>query len=176
MMAKSFGLGQIRLYRLLPLTLCLLATAIFFKACAWAFGVDRAALIAGACAVLPMFHACMPVLHYEGYSFALLLLQFSLLIGPLWNGKQRLWHWPALFVFGVAQGWLSFDQFFIVTLISWPLWLLRRAEGARPSIRWLFLTAGLPRAGVRPGHFLHMSPLAPHLRVSHAPHVELRRS
>jgi len=81
-MVRCFGIDHIQLYRLLPLAFGLLATAIFFRASAGAFGADRAAFIAGACAVLPMFHCCMPGLHYEGYSFALLLLQFSLLIGP----------------------------------------------------------------------------------------------
>jgi hypothetical protein len=162
-MARCFGMEHIRYFRLLPLSLGLFATVIFFKSSAGVFGADRAALIAGACAVLPMFHTCMPGLHYEGYSFALLLLQFSLLIGLLWNGKQGLWHWPALFLFGFAQGWLSFDQFFIITLISWPLWLLRRAEGARPSIQWLIMTAALPCAGFGLAHFLHLAQVAAEL-------------
>lgn len=175
-MARFFGTDQIRFLRLLPMVFGLVATAIFFKTSAGAFGADRAALIAGACAVLPMFHTCMPGLHFEGYSFALLLLQFSLLISPLWNGKQRLWHWPALFLFGFAQGWLSFDQFFVVTLLSWPLWLLRRAEGAELSFRWLFLTAALPCAGFGLAHFLHLAQVSAELGGWHPAIEEFRRT
>src|SRR5579859_2669182 len=176
-MARCFGVEHIRFFRLLPLALGLLATAVFFKASSKVFGADHAVLIAGACIVLPMFHTCMPGLHYEGYSLALLLLQFSILIGQLWNsGRQRLWHWPVLFLFGFVQGWLSFDQFFVVTLLSLPLWLLRRAEGATPSMRWLFLTAALPCAGFGLAHFLHLAQVAGELGGWHPAIEEFRRT
>ncbi len=164
LMARLFGVESIWKLRLLPVGLGLAATALFFCALARAFGAGRAAFIAIGCALLPMYSTYMPGLHYEGYSFALLLLQLSLLINLLWQpGAPRLWPWATLFLFGFLQGWLSFDMFFIVSLVPAPLWLLRRAERAQPSARWLCLAVALPCIGFGLAHLLHLVQVAAEL-------------
>jgi len=176
-MGRFVGLNRLWLLRLLPLSLGLLAAAVFFRALTRSFGVDRAALIAAACLVLPMFNTYMPGLHYQGYSFALLLLQMSCLIQMLWQpGRARLWSWPLFFAFGFLQGWLSFDQFFVVCLISLPFWLMRRAEGSQPSVRWLFWACALPSAGFALAHILHFLQVAAEFGGIHPAFEEFRRT
>lgn len=177
LLAKVIGLDRMWALRLLPLCLGLLAAAVFFKTLGRVFGADRAVLIAAVCVLLPMFNTYMPGLHYEGYSFALLLLQLSLLLRALWEAAgPRTWHWPVLFLFGFLQGWLSFDQFFVVCLLPWPLWLLRRAAGARPSGRWLVLTVGWLLAGFVLAHALHFLQVAAELGGLPAALDEFRRT
>ncbi len=150
------GLENMRLLRLFPLGIGLFASAIFFITVAQRFGTGRAVFIAAGCVLLPMFHACMPGLHYQGYSLALLLLQISLLLRMYWRQTPiPKWHWAALFLFGFLQGWLSFDQFFVVGLIAWPFWLLRKSEGYTPSKLTLALCLALPVAGFGLAHCLH---------------------
>lgn len=176
-MGRFVGLKRLWLLRLCPLSLGLLAAAVFFKTLARAFGFDRAALIAAACVLLPMFNTCMPGLHYEGYSFALLLFQMSCLLLMLWQGeKTRLWIWPLFFLFGFFQGWLSFDQFFVVGLIPLPFWMMRRAEGGRPSFHWLFWACALPFAGFALAHILHFLQVAAELGGLREAFEEFRRA
>jgi len=161
LMGSAVGLDNVRLLRLLPLTLCLLGAAFLFQSLARAFGADRAVIVAGGCVLLPMFHICMPGLHYEGYSFALLLIQMSLLIRLFWiEASAPRWTWAALFGLGFLQGWLSFDQFFVIALVAWPFWLMRNAEGKKQSIFRLALCVALPVAGFGIAHVLHLLQVA----------------
>lgn len=155
-MAHLFGLNHIWFLRLLPISVGLLSLAVFFRTLARTFGTDRAAVITGACVVLPMVTLYMPGLHFQGYSVALLMLQLSFLIQLFWRSEGvRPWHWAVLFVLGFLQGWLSFDLFFIVSLGAVPLWLMRRTEGVAPNTRWLCLAVGLPLSGFALAHVLH---------------------
>ena len=177
LMAKIVGLKRMWVLRLLPLSLGLFAAALFFRTLARVCGTDRAALIAAACVVLPMFNTYMPGLHYQGYSFALLLLQLSLLLRALWEpAGPRGWFLLVLFLFGFFQGWLSFDQFFVVGLLPAPLWLLRRAEGGRPPAGWLVATVGLLFTGFALAHVLHFLQVAAELGGLHAAFEEFRRT
>ncbi len=176
-MGRFVGLGRLWLLRLFPLSLGLLAVAVFFKTLARSFGVDRAVLIAAACVVLPMFNTYLPGLHYQGYSSALLLFQMCCLMQMLWQAKgTRPWHWPVFFVFGFFQGWLSFDQFFVVGLIPLPFWLMRRAEGARPSCHWLFWACALPFGGFALAHLMHFLQVAAELGGLRPAMDEFRRT
>ena len=160
-MGRFLGLDNLRLLRLFPLGLCLLAVAVFFTTLARAFGTGQAVWVALGCLLLPMFHTYLPGLHFQGYSFALFLLQMSLLMHLYWlRTDVPKWTWVALFLFGFLQGWLSFDQFFVVGLIAWPLWLLRKSEGVvRPKFQLLLFLA-LPIAGFGLAHFLHLLQVA----------------
>jgi hypothetical protein len=101
----------------------------------------------------------------------------SCLIQILWQTKgARLWHWPIFFAFGFFQGWLSFDQFFVVCLIPLPFWLMRRAEGSRPSFRWLFWMCALPFAGFALAHILHFLQVAADLGGLRPAFEEFRRT
>jgi hypothetical protein len=102
----------------------------------------------------------MPGLHLEGYSYALVLLQLSALIQVLWRGGLRPWHFPALFLAGFAQGWISFDIAFVVAFAAGPLWLMRRAEGTGASWAWLFWGVMIPGLSFTLAHVLHLLQVA----------------
>jgi hypothetical protein len=174
-LASLFGNERLWVLRLFPLCLCLLATAVFFRTLASAFGTDRAVLVAIACVFLPMFHTYMPGLHFEGYSWALFLLQMSLLVRMYWTWTAvPRWCWAALFLLGFVQGWLSFDQFFVVGLIAWPLWLLRRSEGGTLSRAQLALPVIITFAGFGFAHLLHLLQVAGELGGLSAAITEFR--
>jgi hypothetical protein len=174
---RFVGLDRLWRLRLFPLSLGLLAAAVFFRTLVRSFGVDRGALIAAACVILPMFNTYMPGLHFQGYSFTLLLFQMSCLIPMLWQTRgARLWHWPVFFALGFFQGWLSFDHFFVVCLIPLPFWLMRRAEGSQPSFHWLFWACALPFAGFALAHILHFLQVAAELGGWHPAFEEFRRA
>lgn len=163
-LARVFGPDNIRIWRLFPICLALAAWVIFFKTLVRVFCLDRGVLIFAGCAVLPMSSNYMPGLHFEGYTLTLLLLQLSVLIRWLWlPAGLRCWHLPAIFFLGFAQGWLSFDHFFIVSFAAFPLWLMRRAEGAESPIKLLALTVGLPFVGFGLAHFFHLLQIAAEL-------------
>lgn len=154
--ALFLGFDPIWKLRLLPIGLGLAAIAIFFKSLARAFGSDRGALIAVACALLPLISTFMPALHYEGYSFAFLFLQFSVLIRLLWKPAGRsLGSWVALFLLGLLQGYFCFDLCFVVVAAVVPLWLMRRAEGGTTPFSWLVAAMALPFSGFCLAHGLH---------------------
>jgi hypothetical protein len=176
-LAHLFGFNHIWLWRLLPISLGFLAMTIFFRTLARAFGADRAGLIVAACIVLPMVVFYLPGLHFQGYAFELLLLQLSLLIRIFWSPDGlRSWHGPVFFLLGFMQGWLSFDLFFVVTLLAWPLWLLRRAEGVQPPVRRLLLMMVLPLAGFALAHVLHLLQVAVELGGLRIAIEEFRRT
>ena len=175
--AHLFGLNHIWLWRLLPISLGFLTLMIFFRTLARAFGADRAGLIVAACVILPMVVLYLPALHFQGYSFELLLLQISLLIRIFWiHDGMRNWHGPVIFLLGFLQGWLSFDLFFVVTLLAWPLWLLRRAETVGPPLRRLLWLMILPAAGFALAHVLHLLQVAAELGGLRIAIEEFRRT
>ena len=177
LMGRVFGLENLLVLRLLPLSLCLLATAVFFRTLVRVLGADRAALVAAACVLLPMFNTYMPGLHFQGYSWALFLLQMSLLMWMYWTREAApRWCWPALFLLGFGQGWLSFDQFFVIGLVAWPLWLLRRSEGATLSRTHLALPVFLAFAGFGLAHSLHFLQVAGELGGLSAALAEFRNT
>lgn len=177
MEARWVGLDRIWVLRLFPLLTGLSAAAVFFLQLARVFGPDRGALIALGCVVLPMFNTYMPGLHYQGYSFALLLLELTVLLRAWWSRAGfRGWHWPVLFLLGFLQGWLSFDQFFVVSLTPIPLWLIRRAEGGHIDVRGLIWSVGLLFSGFMFAHILHFLQVAAELGGLHQAFEEFRRT
>lgn len=173
-MVYILGIGNVWIFRLFPVCLGLLATATFLCTLGRAFGYGRGALIAAACFVLPMFHIFMPGLHYQGYSFLLLLFQLSLIIRWLWvpiNLQPR--HLIILFLLGFFQGWLSFDQFFVVSLAAIPFWLLRRAEGHDQPAYQLGWAVALPLTGFGVAHLLHFLQVANELGGVYAVFTDL---
>jgi hypothetical protein len=177
LVAKVVGWEPLWRLRLFPVGFGLLAAAVFFRALTVALGADRAVLAAAACVAAPSFHLCMPSLQYQGYSFALLLLELSLLLRALWTAVgPRAGHGPVCFLLGFLQGWLSFDQCFVVSLLPVPLWLLRRAEGNSPGARWLAGTVGALGAGFALAHLLHFWQVAAELGGLPAAWDEFRRT
>jgi hypothetical protein len=118
----------------------------------------------------------MPGLHFQGYSLALLLLQWTVLLRLLWGTGLRPWHWPTLLLLGFLQGWLSFDLFFVVSFCVIPLWLMRRAEGIRLPNRWIWIGVALPSLGFALAHFLHFLQVAAELGGLHSAFAEFRNT
>jgi hypothetical protein len=175
--ARTFGLEPIWRLRLFPILVGLTGLAFFFQTVARVWGIERGALIALAVAALPMVSLWLPTLHYEGYAFALILLQTSVLLRALWGlSRPGLWLAVALFLLGMAQGWLSWDHFFVVSLLAVPWWLLRRAEGINPPLKWLFWMTALPAAGFALAHLLHLCLIAADLHSWRAAIGELHQT
>lgn len=154
--AKICGLERIWVLRLFPLAFGLAAVAYFFQGLVRTLGPARALIIATACAALPMFGEYINGLHYFGYSLALVLVQLALLL-EIFLGCRRwdVWLGAVFFTLGFLQGWLSFDQFFVVGLLALPFWWLRPEEGDAPSFKLLLLLVALPSAGFVLAHVLH---------------------
>ncbi|MFM2293886.1 MAG: hypothetical protein RLZZ350_299 [Verrucomicrobiota bacterium] len=155
------GSEQIWRLRLFPLLCGLAACAIFYRSLLRNFGETAGAYLIAACLAAPMFHTMMTGLHYEGWSFALLLLQLTLLL-DIFFGSQAFAtrHGFVLFTLGFAQGWLSFDQFFVVALLAVPLgcW-----PGRNISWQQLIWLVSLPSAGFIAAHGLHFFQVAAEL-------------
>jgi hypothetical protein len=176
-MARSFGLDPIWRLRVLPIVVGLAALAFFFRTVAHVWGMERGVLIALSIVVLPMVSLWLPTLHYEGYAFALILVQTSLLLKRLWGAAPYGgWFAGALVLVGFVQGWLSWDHFFVVSLLALPWWILRRAEGKNPPLRWLFWMTVAPAAGFTLAHALHFCMVAADLHSWQAAVGELHRT
>ena len=176
-LAKVAGLSRLWMLRLLPLAMSLLSVAVFFQVVTRAFGKERGAFVGIGCAILPMFNTYMPGLAYQGYSFALLLLQLSIAMHTFWvRGELRWKDALAIFLLGFVQGWLSFDQFFVVSLLPLPLYLLRRSEDGVFSRRALVLMVLLPFCGFALAHTLHFLRVSAELGGVHAALAEFTRT
>ena len=175
--AKLLGPGPIWRLRLLPAAIGLLSLAYLFQTLAAVWGIERASIIALMLAILPMISLWLPTLHYEGYALALVLVQTGLMLRHLWRDRPGLplcavW----LSIIGFLQGWLSWDHFFLVSLLAVPWWLLRRAEGASPSLANLFWMTAAPSLGYALAHILHFWEVAAEIGGWRAAWVELFRT
>jgi hypothetical protein len=175
--ARLFGVDPIWRLRLLPVVVGFLGLAFFFRTVSLLWGAERGVLIALAVAVLPSVSLWLPTLHHESYAFALVLIQTSLLLRGLWGmGRPGAWLAALLFLIGFVQGWLSWDHFFLVSLLAVPWWLLRRAEGENPPLRWLLWMMAAPAAGYALAHILHFWEVAAELHGWQAALGELGRT
>ena len=107
---RVLGTHPISLLRGVPLTITWLAAVFFGFSLRRRFGTTAAAIAMLACAVLPAFSDSDSLLHYEGYAFALLLVEIGLALGR--NAMVLPFG-----LLGFFQGWLSFDYVFLVTLV-----------------------------------------------------------
>ena len=176
LMASAFGLDPIWRLRLLPVAVGLASVAFLFQSVIRLWGIVRGTLIAVAVAVLPTLSLGLPSLHQEGYSVALVFVQTGLLLRTLWEPERPPRLLPvSLFLIGFVQGWLSWDQFFLVSLLAVPWWLLRRAEGENPSFSSLVWMTAAPAAGYALAHILHFWQVAAELHLQAAV-AELHRT
>jgi hypothetical protein len=175
--AKLLGPGPIWRFRLVPAAVGFLGLAWLFLSLAAVWGVECGSIIAAAVAVLPMISLWLPTLHYEGYALAFVLIQTGLMLRRLWLGRPALplcciW----LFFIGFIQGWLSWDHFFLVSLLAAPWWLLLRAERGSASWRLLFWMIAAPASGYALAHILHFWQVAAEIGGVKAAWVELFRT
>jgi len=149
---KLLGAQPISRLRIVPLTLTWLAAVFFGLSVRRRFGMSAAVLVMLACAALPMFSDADSCLHDEGYAFALLLVEIGVSIGV-----NRLIFPFALL--GFFQGWLSFDYFFLVTLVPGAIeWAMPRLDvGHRARKRLALWRCGVAAAGFAFAHLLHFA-------------------
>jgi len=127
--ARFTGLDPIWRFRLFPIVFGLISLAILFRTVSRLWGIERGALVALALAVLPMISLWLPTISLEGCNLGLALIQASVVMRALWQkpgpGAASL---AGLFLLGFVQGALTYDYFFVVSLLALPWWLLRRAD------------------------------------------------
>jgi hypothetical protein len=133
-MTKALGTGKTNLYRILPVALGLFAIAYLACEMAASIGLWPAAISLLFFAALPMFTNMMHGLSYQGYAFALLLIQLALCLRMCREGLSTGLWWLVGFV-GFMQGWLGFDYFFLVAAAPLAVWLaLRTSMSARQVV------------------------------------------
>jgi hypothetical protein len=161
LMTVMCGAGATGCYRALPIACGVLAMAFLAWSLLSTLGGARggAALVLLACA--RMSYNMMHGLHYQGYALSLLLVQVGLSLRILrLPGRLRWARAVALALLGFAQGWLSFDYVFLVSLAALPLWLLQPKPSGR-SARWqLAALTCLPAAGFALACLLHFAQVA----------------
>ena len=149
---RVLGPHPVARLRLLPLTISWAAAVFFGFSLRRRFGLPAAALVMLACTVLPVFSDADSYLHYDGYAFALLLVEIGVAIG----GNTLVWAFAAL---GFFQGWLSFDYVFLVTLVPGALELAmgRMGIGHTPRRRLALYRCVAAGGGFACAHLLHFA-------------------
>lgn len=155
-MAGLCGTERVACLRILPIGVGGAALAALALGLVGLLGPARGALASLAVLPVPLVTNMMHGLHYQGYAFALLLVQV-LLVVRLYEGGARPSRglFGALFVLGFLQGWLSFDYFFLVALCPVPFAVLLSDLGRREQRRILFGLVACSLAGFALAHGLH---------------------
>jgi hypothetical protein len=130
-MTAGFGTGRIHVYRLVPVTIGLIAIIYLLGEMAASVGPLRAGLGALALAIVPMFTDMMHGLAYQGYALSFLLVQFGLCLRIARQGSLTTWMITALVLISFVQGALGFDYVFLVTFA--PLVVSLVMEDDRPG-------------------------------------------
>jgi len=106
--AKFVGLEPVSRLRLLPIAIGWAATVFFGLTIRQRFGDAVGWMVVAACMITPTAVDGFVGLHYQGYSFALLLVEIALAV----REKPSVAPFALL---GFLQGWLTFDYVFLVT-------------------------------------------------------------
>lgn len=155
---KIFGPSPVSRLRILPLVICWGAALFFGLAIRRRFGAAVGYIVMLGCSVLPMFSDANTYLHYDGYAFALLLIEIGLIL-------QAPVRAPGFLCLGFLQGWLSFDYFFLVTLtpIALEIALSRMPNGHVPCLRRGIVRSVAAGAGFAIAHALHFAEVCVYL-------------
>jgi hypothetical protein len=151
------GQNNIDIYRLLPLTFHFIGVFFLGYTIASLFGPLRCLIALGYCFSLPMFYNMSIGLHYQGYAFALLLIEISLLLllfNDALNSRDRHIAMASLAFLGFFQGWLSFDYVFLVILCPFAL-LPAVSQITESSLKVAAKYSFLLGAGFTLAHFIH---------------------
>jgi hypothetical protein len=155
-MAGACGTERIACLRGLPIAVGAVSLAALALGLVGLLGPLRGVLAASAVVAIPLVTNMMHGLHYQGYAFALLLVQLLLVLrfyergAPSWRGLGG-----ASFALGFLQGWLSFDYFFLVALCPLPFAALLSDLGRREQRRALAGLVVSGAAGFGLAHGLH---------------------
>ena len=136
--------------RLLPIAIGAAATVFFGLSVRRRFGAVAGWIVIVASLTVVAFSDAHANLHEYGYALSLLLVEIGVAIG-----LNRL-RWPFLLL-GFLQGWLSFDQFFLVVLAPLAVELSLPVITPGYEIRWRLAVERCFLAGVGFGfaHLLH---------------------
>lgn len=165
LMTKIVGKGQVFLYRLLPLTIGLLAFSFFAYALVSTIGPRHAAAVYLMILIVPMFENMMHGLCYHGYALSFCLAELGVLLLALLKTGAVLkrGHLVALGLLGFATGWFCYEYVFVVALSAVPVWLLREdwrePEARRAALKCVLACAG----GFALAHVLHIAQVAAYL-------------
>jgi hypothetical protein len=149
---KIFGPSPVSLLRIVPLVICW-GAALFFGLAIWRrFGATVGYIVMFGCSVLPVFTDANAYLHYDGYAFALLLIEIGLIL----QAPDRTLGFLFL---GFLQGWLSFDYFFLIILapLALELALSRMPIGHVPCLRRAFVRSVAAGTGFAIAHAVHFA-------------------
>jgi hypothetical protein len=148
--AKLLGMEPVSHLRWLPIAAGLAALIFFGLAVRHRFGPLVGWVVMSACVINPAVTDGFVGLHYQGWAFALLLVELGLLI----RGGASAWPFALL---GFSQGWLSFDYFFLVSVTPLALELVmpRIDPGHEPRWRLAWTQALIAGAGFAAAHGLH---------------------
>ena len=147
-----FGPEPVSRLRLFPLALCGAAAVFYGFSLRRRFGVVAASLVVlASLAVVPFTDANSSV-HEYGYALALLLVEIGVAIG------RNSLRWPFVLI-GFVQGWLSFDQVFLVVLtpLAVELSLPLICPGYKARLRLAIERCILAAAGFALAHLLHFA-------------------
>lgn len=149
---KLLGPEPIAHLRLLPALLSAAAAVVFGLSIRRRFGALTGWIVIAACQALPTFADASTFLHYDGYAFALLLLEIALALSvtaPL----------PGFAVLGFCQGWLSFDYVFLVVLapVAMQRVMRRLDDGENPPLATALRRCVAVGIGFTLAHALHFA-------------------
>ena len=151
-----FGEGHLARYRIMPVALGLLASAVFLTSLTKTFGGGRAFFVYLACVLAPMFTNLTHDLHFAGYALSLLLLELSALMRVLRRPGPTGPGWlSAVFLLAFLQGWLSFEYAFLVTFAALPMAFLAGPRDAAPDWRKVVALVAACGLGFTLAHGLH---------------------
>jgi hypothetical protein len=148
--AQMLGLEPVWRLRLVPIAVGLGATLFLALSICCRFGVIPAWLATFALVLNPSIMSGFSGLHNQGYAVAFTMIEIGL---TFCASSNLVW----FFGLGFFQGWLSFDQFFIVTLIPLSMEAVMPDIEANYRSRW---SVGIARTiavgfGCSVAHTLH---------------------
>jgi hypothetical protein len=156
-MATILGMEHIWAWRLLPVLLTLVATALLFLALEQSLGALEALAITVLVSAAPTTLAFMHNLHYQGYAHALMLLQLGLLTRAVFNTGITASQLAGLAGLGFLQGWLSFEYVFVVAGAAVPIAIAAREDGYGVRPRTLLALVAAPGLGFVAALTLHFA-------------------
>jgi hypothetical protein len=148
--AKLLGLVPVWRLRLLPITIGWVATIFLAVSVRRRFGPAPGWLVAGALVLTPSVTTGFIGLHDQGYALALTMFEVGIAVGH----RRRL---VPFVILGFLQGWLTFDQIFLVTFIPLAIELVVASieAGYRPRWNLAFRRVVLAGGGFAVAHALH---------------------
>ena len=148
--AKVLGLEPVWRLRLLPIAIGYAAITFLGLSIRRRFGSAVGWLVASAMVLTPSVTSAFVGLHDQGYALALTMCEIGIALG----GGSRLLPFAGL---GFLQGWLTFDQVFLVTFIPLAIELVMPAvdPGYRPRWNLALVRTALAGCGFAVAHTLH---------------------